>query len=216
MKILGIDGALGFFSAALIDTNPLIPDRSAVTQGNDALERGIFTMESLLGDCGFREIDRIAVGVGPGSFTGLRIALSYAKSLAFAAGLPLVGVSSYDALEPENAPLPLLTLVRGRAGIVHARLRGIQGGDEAAFTGSYEETAAFIIERVAHDTLACVGDMEGVASHLGERGFIVRPFSPATTPAASAIARIAARRDPAPSAHAVQAEYGEPPRTTRS
>lgn len=214
MNVLGIDGALGAFSAALVDTNLPISDRSAVAQGNDALERGIATIASLLKDRGWEGIDRIGIGVGPGSFTGLRIALSYAKSLAFARAIPLVAVSSYDALEPPDAQLPLLTLVRGRAGIVHARLRG--AADEHTFTGSYEATASFVADHLPPGPLACVGDVEGVAAHLGEGGFIVRIHSPATTPAALAIARIAVHRDPAPSAHAVQAEYGEQPRTTRS
>ena len=46
-----------------------------------------------------KHVDRIAVGIGPGSFTGLRIAIAYAKSLAQAWHLPLVPISSFDLLE---------------------------------------------------------------------------------------------------------------------
>mgnify|MGYP002626729361 CR=1 FL=1 len=44
------------------------------------------------------EIDRIAVTTGPGSFTGVRVGLSFARALALALGIPCVGVSTLEAL----------------------------------------------------------------------------------------------------------------------
>jgi len=58
------------------------------------------TVKRLLDDCGERPSDLFGVGVaaGPGSFTGLRVALSAAKTLAWAAGVPLFAVGSLEAL----------------------------------------------------------------------------------------------------------------------
>ena len=57
-------------------------------------------VQELLSRCGLKigELAAIAVGIGPGSFTGLRIALSYAKGAAFATGCSIVGIPSLDAL----------------------------------------------------------------------------------------------------------------------
>lgn len=66
------------------------------------------------------QLDRIGVGVGPGSFTGLRIGLATARALAQATAVALVGVSSLRALaagagEPERPLLALLDARRGEA-----------------------------------------------------------------------------------------------------
>jgi tRNA threonylcarbamoyladenosine biosynthesis protein TsaB len=69
---------------------------------------------------GWAEVDRIAVGVGPGSFTGLRIGIATARALAQARGLPLVGVSSLESLalgagDAEPLVLAVLDARRGEA-----------------------------------------------------------------------------------------------------
>ena len=61
-------------------------------------------VESLLADAGLdvRDLDWIAVGLGPGSYTGMRVAASAAQALALAAGVPLVGLSSLSGFVPEG------------------------------------------------------------------------------------------------------------------
>ncbi|MBK1838955.1 tRNA (adenosine(37)-N6)-threonylcarbamoyltransferase complex dimerization subunit type 1 TsaB [Azospirillum sp. YIM B02556] len=68
---------------------------------------------------GFADLDRIAVTVGPGAFTGLRIALAAARGIAVARGLPVVGITSFDAIahgvpEAERAGRSLLVAVDSR------------------------------------------------------------------------------------------------------
>ena len=58
------------------------------------------SIDGLLQDCSLRlaDLGAIAVGLGPGSFTGLRIGMATAKGLCHGAGIPLIGIASLDAI----------------------------------------------------------------------------------------------------------------------
>ncbi len=84
----------------------------------------------------WEQIERIAVGVGPGSFTGLRLGIATARGLAQATKLPLVGVSSLAALTQGVRPLesetlkgsdPVLAVIDARRGEVFAAADGVFG-----------------------------------------------------------------------------------------
>jgi tRNA threonylcarbamoyladenosine biosynthesis protein TsaB len=73
---------------------------------------------------GLAEVDALAVAMGPGSFTGLRIGISTVKSLAFATGKPVVGVPTLDALAwmLPYAAHPVCPILDARKGEVYAGL----------------------------------------------------------------------------------------------
>jgi len=206
--LLALDGALGAFSVALVSRDGSVPPRTAAGAGGDALERGLQLVDEVLAGTPLAALESLAVGVGPGAFTGLRIALSYAKSLAFGAGLPLVGVSSYDALERDDVPLPRAVFVHGRSGLACMRLRSADESTVAC--APYAELAGIVLAKLGPDALLhASGALEGVTSALSEVGVIVRPSPPADQPPALAVALRALQLRPAPDAHALRADYGE-------
>lgn len=100
-------------------------ERSAAT-AEQALDGTLGCVRSVLAavPATLDDIALIAVCTGPGSFTGLRIGVAFAKSVAQARNLPVVGVSSYDVAE-FDAPLdayPRAALVEGKRGYYYARV----------------------------------------------------------------------------------------------
>lgn len=209
--VLGIDGGLGGFSAAVLRGDETLA--AIELPGNVALEQGLAAIRMAMQQAGVTpsSLDGIAVGIGPGGFTGVRIAISYAKSLALGWGLPLTGISSFDALEAGlrvDAAAGLLTVVHGRPGVVSARLR--KGGQERRASG-YVGDVLDELATALGGSVAVLGDSEDVIAALGERGVDVQRLTRVIEPAALAIAAVAMQREPARSLHEVRADYGELP-----
>jgi tRNA threonylcarbamoyladenosine biosynthesis protein TsaB len=105
MKVLAFDTATRATTVALCDSD----DPDSPIEGRDDPRRGerprhTTKLMSLIADvldrggCSWAEVDRIAVGVGPGTFTGLRIGVATARALAATREIELVGVSTLHAL----------------------------------------------------------------------------------------------------------------------
>lgn len=86
-------------SVALVTGNQCLAEYSLESRLTHS-KRLLGVVDILMNDCrvGWDDLDAIAVSLGPGSFTGLRICLATAKGLALAAGLPLLGIPSLDGL----------------------------------------------------------------------------------------------------------------------
>ncbi|MBK5293848.1 MAG: tRNA (adenosine(37)-N6)-threonylcarbamoyltransferase complex dimerization subunit type 1 TsaB [Acidobacteriia bacterium] len=122
LRVLGVDtsGALG--SVAMVDSGGGVVERRMESSEGHG-QRIFYEIEELLRECGvgLAMVDGFAAGAGPGSFTGVRIALSAVKGLAEALGKPAFGVSNLQALAWHGSG-PL------RAAVMDARRGQIYGG----------------------------------------------------------------------------------------
>ncbi|MEE2878120.1 MAG: tRNA (adenosine(37)-N6)-threonylcarbamoyltransferase complex dimerization subunit type 1 TsaB [Pseudomonadota bacterium] len=101
MRVLGIDTSGPACDVAVLDGEKLLANtKSEMSRGQDARLPGI--VRDCVAEAGvsLNEIDRIAVVSGPGSFTGVRVGISFARGLALALGIPCVGVTSLAAALP--------------------------------------------------------------------------------------------------------------------
>jgi len=132
LRALGIETATSIASVGIVGADRDPAERSQPMCGSHAR-----TLLPLIDDVlraaglGLSDLDLLAVSIGPGSFTGLRIGLSVAKGLALATGLPIVGVPTLEAYARHVGPRPglLCPVLDARKGEVYAAAFGWQDGE---------------------------------------------------------------------------------------
>ena len=115
MLILGIDTSTKICTCSIFDSeNGVVAETSLLVKKNHS-NIVMLIIDNLfkISDLTINDIDKIAVAIGPGSFTGVRIALGIAKGLAMALNKPLIAVNELDILEAiadgnENEVIPLI------------------------------------------------------------------------------------------------------------
>ena len=156
--------------------------------GNRHSELALPMLERLLKDLGMtpEALDAVAFGAGPGSFTGLRIACGLAQGLAFARGIPVLGVSTLETLAEEaGAPRVVACL--------DARMREVYYSALEKTAVGWREVIAARCE--APPTLALGEDWIGAGNGFAVYGNMgLTKVLPDVHPTAIAVARLAAAR----------------------
>jgi tRNA threonylcarbamoyladenosine biosynthesis protein TsaB len=156
--------------------------------GNRHSEFALPMLESLLGK---NKLDAVAFGAGPGAFTGLRIACGLAQGLAFAEGLPVIGISTLEALAHEAGAARVVACI-------DARMREVYYAALEKRAGRWHEVIA--AQCIApHSAPRPPGDgWVGCGSGFDVYGEVLRTRVAAVTsevhPTAIAIAQLAAPR----------------------
>lgn len=201
MIVLAIDTASTQCAACVHDADagrelsrvvrPMVTGHAAALSGviDDALKAAGMT---------WRDLGRVAATIGPGSFTGVRIAVAAARGLALALDIPSVGVNVLDALaEParkSNAGRAVMAALDARRDEIHAALwdregklvvapgaigireaRDLAAGARAVLTGSAAPMICGADLEVAN--ISAAPDI-GVVAHLAARAEAVSPATP--------------------------------------
>ncbi len=154
MRILAIDTALPAVSACVLDSDaeePISVETLPMERGHaeeimPLIERVMSKVEG-----GFQSLDRVAVAVGPGSFTGIRIGLAAGQAIGLACKAEVVGVSTLAALA---APL----ILEAFDGVVAAAIDARHGKVYVAAFGPDGRALLTPRRAGAHEALRALGD----------------------------------------------------------
>ncbi|KMK66269.1 tRNA (adenosine(37)-N6)-threonylcarbamoyltransferase complex dimerization subunit type 1 TsaB [Puniceibacterium sp. IMCC21224] len=120
--VLGFDTSAAHCAAALVWRDGFLNDNFVLAERHDAMAKGqaehlIPMLEDMLRSAGknWHDLSGIAVGIGPGNFTGIRISVAAARGLALALNIPAIGVSMFEVLahyadDPESTPKAIPTM----------------------------------------------------------------------------------------------------------
>ncbi|HEX6272531.1 MAG TPA: tRNA (adenosine(37)-N6)-threonylcarbamoyltransferase complex dimerization subunit type 1 TsaB [Polyangiaceae bacterium] len=143
MRILGIETSTRRGSVALFDGGRVV--LALEHEKPNAHAEQLFPLVTrLFAESGVdkRSLDRVAVGTGPGSFTGLRVGIALGEGIALGIGVPLVGIGSLEALalSPEGDRPRIAVLDAGRGELFVAAYAA--GGDELVAPSALTPDAA--------------------------------------------------------------------------
>lgn len=178
MIVLAIDTSLDACQVAVVrEVETLASFSEAMSRGQAERLAPMVREAVTQAQIAFKDIDRVAVTTGPGSFTGVRVGLSFARALALALGKPCIGVSTLEAL----------ALEAGEQGLCAASIQT----PGASYLALYEDGAPLIAPR---------GVERGAEAGLlaeATQGRSVTQIGPGAVVDAVALAHRAARLDPA-------------------
>lgn len=190
MKVLSIDTCLGACSVAVLaDGVELAILSEPMTRGHQERLAPMAGEAMRAAGLPFSALDRIAVTVGPGSFTGLRVGLAFAKGLALALDRPCVGVGCLEALAAGVAgPGHRASVIDAGRGRVFLQVFDGEESISAPDSLEIETAAARLAELSQTGDLTLTGPGASLLSGVIESARIVEQ----TVPSPSIVARLAA------------------------
>jgi tRNA threonylcarbamoyl adenosine modification protein YeaZ len=221
--ILAIDTALSATSACLIaagDLKPLAMETLPMQSGQAEALLPLIDRIVSRAEGGFKAITRVAVTVGPGSFTGIRIGVAAARAIGLACKIPVVGVSTLAALAASGIAAgiraPIVAAIDARHGNVYVQSFGADG---ATLLGPALMTAGEAARALGGGPVRLLGSGGPmIAIEAWSIGISAEADVQASIPDITFVARLGALADPAralPRPLYLKAPDATPPAATR-
>lgn len=199
MRIIALETATMTGSIAVVDEERVISEISLNINATYS-EKLMIAIEQLLALSGLTidDMDGIAVSIGPGSFTGLRIGLSAAKGLSYASGKPLIAIPTIDALAL-NMPFSnrlVCPILDARKGEVYTALYRPNGQFSQKLTDDMVVIPSKLIEMIKEETVFLGEGVYAYGALFKEQltGLYHEAPVPLRTPKASNVAMLAMER----------------------
>jgi tRNA threonylcarbamoyladenosine biosynthesis protein TsaB len=165
MIILGIDTSGYINAVGVIKDDHILADNRFPAR-TDTLEQIVDNIDVTLKQAGItlKDVEGIGVGLGPGSWTGIKVGVTVGKMLAFSAGKPVAGIPTLDALayhvkisNTTNIRTVCTVIAAGVKDMVYAALYNVQG-DEPVREGDYFAGEAQKLGELVVDMATLAGD----------------------------------------------------------
>lgn len=199
--ILALETSTQLGSVAFVEKGQLLWEKSSPRQKSHSETINLFIQEGLqkLGRT-LNEISTVAIGQGPGSFTGIRVAGNIGKTLSYSLNIPLICFDSLTLLaaQVQDKSLPVLSIINAYKNMVYYGFYSVKEGQiPQALAGPHAIPVKNIHEILKHGPFYVCGDGFEVYRAYFEKSFLDlarRESSPQDFPLASTLGFLAEKR----------------------
>ncbi|HFR3551251.1 TPA: tRNA (adenosine(37)-N6)-threonylcarbamoyltransferase complex dimerization subunit type 1 TsaB [Streptococcus suis] len=164
MKILALDSSNQALSVALVEDGRLQAETLLAVKKNHSISL-MPVVDFLVAQVGWtpKDLDRIVVAQGPGSYTGLRVAVATAKTLAYTLKIDLVGLSSLQSLVPPSLTGLVVPVIDARRNCVYA---GFYENGRATQADQYWVFEELLASLSGQENLTFVGEVTNFVEQI--------------------------------------------------
>ncbi|MBF0779142.1 tRNA (adenosine(37)-N6)-threonylcarbamoyltransferase complex dimerization subunit type 1 TsaB [Streptococcus cuniculi] len=166
MKVLALDTSNQALAVALVENGRLQTEMTLAVKKNHSISL-MPTIDFLMQSVGWQpsDVERVVVAQGPGSYTGLRIGVATAKTLAYTLGIDLVGISSLQTLVPKGVDGLVVPVIDARRNHVYA---GFYKDGQSVKADAYLSFESLLEEVKDYERVTFVGEVEVFIEQIKE------------------------------------------------